>query len=118
MLVSQRSRPQKSPAQCRAFSSERAHGHSEAGHHALKAKQMGERFKFAPLVVTEAHDQREPRGFEAFDIHPAHVDGCRAAVTLRLPRIFHLAQFGLDSEIGRASCRERVLISVLLSYYY
>src|SRR5262249_29017534 len=38
-----------------------------------------------PLVVAKAHDQGEPRRFEPFDIHLAHVDRGRAAAVLRFP---------------------------------
>src|SRR6516225_3803440 len=62
----------------------------EARHHALETEQVGERFKFPPLVVAKAHDQGEPRRFEPFDIHLAHVDRGRAAAVLRFPRVLHL----------------------------
>src|SRR5207249_4210278 len=37
----------------------------EARHHAVETQQMGQRFKLSPLVVAEAHDQREPGRFES-----------------------------------------------------
>src|SRR5215475_8982957 len=46
----------------------------EAGHHALETQEVGERFKFAPLVVAEAHDQWEAGRLESIHIDLAHVD--------------------------------------------
>src|SRR5262245_14271788 len=70
---------------------------SEAGHDALKAQEMGERFELAALVVAKAHHQRVASGFETLDIDLAHIDRGHAAPTLRrLFAVLHLAQFGLD----------------------
>src|SRR5215475_5212677 len=70
---------------------------SEAGHDALKAQEMGERFELAALVVAKAHHQRVASGFEPLDIDLAHIDRGHAAPALRrLLAVLHLAQFGLD----------------------
>src|SRR5262245_22330860 len=81
----------------RALRARGAARRSEAGHDALKAQKMGERFELAALVVAKAHHQRVASGFEPLDIDLAHVDRGHAAPTLRrLFAVLHLAQFGLD----------------------
>src|SRR5215475_5797108 len=65
---------------------------SDARHHALEAQEMGERPKFATLVVAEAHDQRIAGRLEALDVHLAHVDrGSAGGACGRPLGVFHLA---------------------------
>src|SRR5947209_2267328 len=52
---------------------------SESRHHALEPEQMRERLELTPLLVAEAHDQREARRLEAVDVDLAHVDGGHAS---------------------------------------
>src|SRR5262249_43639540 len=81
----------------RALRARGAARRSEAGHDALKAQKMGERFELAALVVAKAHHQRVASGLESLDIDLAHVDRGHAAPSLRrLLAVLHLAQFGLD----------------------
>src|SRR6476620_11909923 len=88
-------RQRKSPAQTPGAIAWNATDRLEARHHGLETQQVGQRLKFPPLVVAEAHDQRKTRRFESFDIHLAHVDRSRATAALRLG-VLHLAQFGFD----------------------
>src|SRR4029077_15005173 len=52
-------RQRKSPAQRPGAMAWNATERLEARHHALETQQAGQRFKFQPLVVAEAHDQRK-----------------------------------------------------------
>ena len=63
---------------------------SDARHHVFRPQKMSKRFELPPLIVAEAHDQREPGGFQPLDIHLGHVDGRHAGALRRLV-VFHLA---------------------------
>src|SRR5712671_1292014 len=62
---------------------------SDARHHVFQPQKMCKRFELAPLIVAEAHDQREAGGLEPVDVDLAHVDRRGAGAALAF-LVFHL----------------------------
>src|SRR5215471_16217532 len=87
----------KGPAQRPGPSITTAASGSDSRHHVLEAEQVGQRLELAPLIIAEAHHQREAGRLEPFDVNLADIDrGEPRALALAVLPVFHLAQLGLD----------------------